>query len=72
MSTNNDNVNVNEVNKVNQVKIKDPIKTHNILCKYNELCNKNIMCQECAADKFESQRNEEAWEKFTVVRKIDI
>jgi len=72
MSTNNVNVNVNEVNQVNQVKIKDPIKTHNILCKYNEICNKNIMCQECAADKFESQRNEEACEKFTVVRKIDI
>ena len=41
-------------------------------CIYDEVCNKEKLCGDCAADEFESQRNEEAWENFRLDRKIEL
>jgi len=41
-------------------------------CIYDEVCSREKMCGDCAADEFESQRNEEAWENFRLDRKIEL
>jgi hypothetical protein len=41
-------------------------------CVYDEVCSREKMCGDCAADEFESQRNEEAWENFRLDRKIEL
>ena len=41
-------------------------------CIYDEVCSKEKICGDCAADEFESQRNEEAWENFKLDRKIEL
>lgn len=49
--------------------IKD-IAQHITYCKYDEPCCEKKLCGDCAADEFESQRNEEAWENFKLDRRI--
>ena len=41
-------------------------------CIYDEICSRTKMCGDCAADEFESQRNEEAWENFKIDRKMEL
>jgi hypothetical protein len=45
---------------------------HPETCKYNEICNRDNMCQDCAADKFESQRDDLTWEHFKIEHKIKL
>ncbi len=49
--------------------IKDTAQ-HITYCKYDEPCCEKKLCGDCAADEFESQRNEEAWENFKLDRRI--
>ena len=46
-----------------------PMNEENITyCIYDEPCSKKKMCGDCAADQFESERSEEAWENFRMDR----
>ena len=53
--------------KANDTKVND---TKVSMCKYDEVCSREKMCGDCAADEFESERNEEAWKNFKIDRKI--
>lgn len=56
-------------NYTNEIKTNDT-KAKVSMCKYDEVCSREKMCGDCAADKFESERNEEAWKNFKIDRKI--
>lgn len=43
---------------------------HITYCKYDEPCCEKNLCGDCAADEFESQQNQEAWENFKLDRRI--
>jgi hypothetical protein len=58
-----DEIGPNDTNK-NNTKVKVS------MCKYDEVCSREKMCGDCAADEFESERNEEAWKNFKIDRKI--
>jgi len=53
----------------NEIKTNDT-KAKVSMCIYDEICSREKMCGDCAADKFESERNEEAWKNFKIDRKI--
>ena len=63
----NKNTQTNETN-ANQIKTNQTLSR----CIYDEVCSREKMCGDCAADEFESQRNEEAWENFRLDRKIEL
>ncbi len=68
-------IGANEIgtNKIgtNEIKTNDT-KVNVSMCKYYEVCSREKMCGDCAADKFESERNEEAWRNFKIDRKISL
>ena len=41
-------------------------------CIYDEICSKEKMCGDCAMDKYEEERQEEAVEKFNIDRKMGL
>jgi hypothetical protein len=63
-----DEIKANEIGP-NEIKTNDK-KANVSMCKYDEVCSREKMCGDCAADEFESERNEEAWKNFKIDRKI--
>ena len=52
-----------------EVEAEPPMNEENITyCMYDEPCSKKKLCGDCAADQFESERSEEAWENFRMDR----
>jgi len=48
----------------------DETRKNPATCIYDEICSRAKMCGDCAADEFESERNEEVWKNFKIDRKI--
>jgi hypothetical protein len=61
-------IGVNEIG-ANEIKVNEFGKNP-ATCIYDEICNRAKMCGDCAADEFESERNEEVWKNFKIDRKI--
>ena len=40
-------------------------------CIYDEICSKNKMCGDCAADEYDREQYEEAYENFKLDQKLD-
>jgi len=60
-------------NKPQENKYKPISETKNVInrCIYDEICSKNKLCGDCAADEYEREQYEEAYENFKLDQKLD-
>jgi len=60
-------------NKPQENKSKPISETKNVInrCIYDEICSKNKLCGDCAADEYDREQYEEAYENFKLDQKLD-